>query len=67
MTLCWVFRHSLKVPKTFRECEAYNMSDCIFCKIVDGTAKAEVPATGVPSKVTEADLAANLDPKGKKK
>jgi len=31
------------------------------------TAKAEVPATGVPSKVNEADIAANLDPKGKKK
>jgi hypothetical protein len=31
------------------------------------TAKAEVPATGVPSKVSEEDLAANLDPKGKKK
>jgi len=31
------------------------------------TAKADVPATGVPSKVSEADLSANLDPKGKKK
>jgi hypothetical protein len=30
------------------------------------TAKAEVPAGGVESKVTEEDLAANLDPKGKK-
>ncbi len=28
------------------------------------TAKAEVPASGVPSKVTAADLEANLDPKG---
>ncbi len=31
------------------------------------TAKADIPATGVPSKVSEEDLAANLDPKGKKK
>jgi type 1 glutamine amidotransferase len=30
------------------------------------TAKAEVPPTGVESKVTEQELAANLDPKGKK-
>jgi len=29
------------------------------------TAKAEVPANGLESKVTEADLSANLDPKGK--
>ena len=31
------------------------------------SAKAEVPANGVASKVSEADLAANLDPKGQKK
>jgi type 1 glutamine amidotransferase len=30
------------------------------------TAKADVPATGVESKVSEEELAANLDPKGKK-
>lgn len=30
------------------------------------TAKAEVPASGIESKVTEEELAANLDPKGKK-
>ena len=31
------------------------------------TAKAEVPANGVESKITEEDLAANLDPKTPKK
>jgi len=31
------------------------------------TAKAEVPANGIESKVTDADMAANLDPKGQKK
>jgi len=30
------------------------------------TARAEVPANGIESKITEEDLAANLDPKGKK-
>jgi len=31
------------------------------------TAKAEVPANGIESKVTDAEMAANLDPKGQKK
>lgn len=46
-----------------------NWGDANFRKVVLNallwTAKAEVPAGGVESTVTEADLKANLDPKGK--
>ncbi len=38
----------------------------LFLNAILWTAKAEVPEGGVESKVTQEDLAANLDPKGKR-
>jgi len=44
----------------------YNQRKLVLNAIV-WTAKGEVPANGIESKVTEEDMQANLDPKGQKK